>query len=123
MKRQLRRMWTETDGVLSFEWTLLLTLLTIGIVSGLAGARDAIIDELGDVAEAAQAFNQSYSYTAVTFSVDGNNDGDTTDPEDFTFTAAGSAYTEGPEDSVYTDCTRGAGPNQVGPGSMNDDDS
>ena len=34
-------MWKEDDGVLSFEWVLLVTLLTIGIVGGIAGARDA----------------------------------------------------------------------------------
>ena len=38
------RMWNEEEGVLSFEWTLLVTLLVLGIVGGLAGARDAIID-------------------------------------------------------------------------------
>jgi hypothetical protein len=54
-------MWKEEDGVLSFEWVLLVTLLTIGIVSGLAGARDAIIDELGDVAQAMLALDQSYT--------------------------------------------------------------
>jgi Flp pilus assembly pilin Flp len=55
----LARLWTEEDGVLSFEWTLLVTLLTIGIVSGLAGARDAIIDEFGDVAQAMLALDHS----------------------------------------------------------------
>jgi hypothetical protein len=39
---------------------MLVTLLTIGVVSGLAGARDAIIDELGDVAQAMLALDQSY---------------------------------------------------------------
>ena len=57
----LARMWKEEDGVLSFEWVLLLTLLTIGIVGGIAAARDAIIDEMGDVAEAMLALDQSYS--------------------------------------------------------------
>ncbi|MEX2025956.1 MAG: hypothetical protein WEH44_01625, partial [Pirellulaceae bacterium] len=57
----LSRMWKEEDGVLSFEWVMLVTLLTIGIVSGLAGARDAIIDELGDVAQAMLALDQSYT--------------------------------------------------------------
>jgi len=61
MKNVLARMWKEEDGVLSFEWVLLVTLLTIGIVSGLAGARDAIIDELGDVAQAMLALDQSYT--------------------------------------------------------------
>ena len=35
MKRLLNRMWTEDDGVLSFEWTLLVTLLTIISVGAL----------------------------------------------------------------------------------------
>ena len=48
-------------GVLSFEWTLLITLLTIGLVSGLGAVRDAIIDELGDVAEASLSIDQSFS--------------------------------------------------------------
>lgn len=57
--RKITLLWTEDDGVLSFEWTLLVTLLTIGIVAGLAGARDAIIDELGDVAQGMLALDHS----------------------------------------------------------------
>lgn len=60
MKTLAMKMWQEDEGVLSFEWVLLVTLLTIGIVSGIAGARDAIIDELGDVAQAMLALDQSY---------------------------------------------------------------
>lgn len=88
----LARMWTEDDGVLSFEWTLLLTLLTIGIVAGLAGARDAIIDELGDVAQAAQAIDQSY--TLQGFSIPG------------LFSSAGSTFTESAADQVFEGCGR-----------------
>ena len=61
MNKVLSRMWKEEDGVLSFEWVLLVTLLTIGIVSGISAARDAIIDELGDVAQAMLALDQSYT--------------------------------------------------------------
>ena len=61
MKNVAIRTWKEDEGVLSFEWVLLVTLLTIGIVSGVAGARDAIIDELGDVAQAMLALDQSYT--------------------------------------------------------------
>jgi len=60
MVRLARKAWKEEDGVLAFEWTLLTTLLTLGIVSGVAGARDAIIDELGDTAEVMLAIDQSY---------------------------------------------------------------
>ena len=65
MRRRLARLWVEEDGVLSFEWILLITLLTIGIVGGLANARDAIIDELGDIAEAAISIDQSFSLPGV----------------------------------------------------------
>jgi len=91
-------MWREEDGVLSFEWTLLLTLLTIGIVSGLTGARDAIIDELGDVAQAAQGIDQSFSLAAV--SIDFNGDS----VPDFTMNA--SMFSETAADQVFTDCSR-----------------
>jgi Flp pilus assembly pilin Flp len=60
MMLTLKRLWAEEDGVLAFEWTLLLTLLVIGIVSGVAAARDAIIDELGDTAQVMMAVDQSY---------------------------------------------------------------
>ena len=98
MYRLLTRIWIEEDGVLSFEWTLLLTLLTLGIVSGLSAARDAIIDELGDVAQAAGAMDQSYSYPALSFTFGGG-----------TFTTAGSTFTD--DAMVYTDCDRTSAPN------------
>lgn len=60
MQTALHQIWIEEDGVLAFEWTLLFTLLTIGIVTGVAAARDAIIDELGDVAQVMLAVDQSY---------------------------------------------------------------
>ena len=60
----LSKMWKEEEGVLTFEWVLLVTLLTIGVVGGIAAARDAIIDELSDVAEAMLALDQSYRIDA-----------------------------------------------------------
>jgi Flp pilus assembly pilin Flp len=105
-------MWREEDGVLSFEWTLLLTLLTIGVVAGLAGARDAVIDELGDVAEAAQGIDQSYSLAPISFTF-----GMMGDPFFFQFTSNGSEFTEGAGDVVFTDCARtNFNPGQAGQG-------
>ena len=105
-------MWREEDGVLSFEWTLLLTLLTIGVVAGLAGARDAIIDELGDVAEAAQGIDQSYSLAPISFTF-----GMVGDPFFFQFTSAGSEFTEDAADALFTDCGRtNFNPGQAGQG-------
>ena len=60
MKRFLSRLWHETDGVLSFEWTMLTSLLTVGVVSGVAAVRDAVTDEMGDVAQAMVSLDQSY---------------------------------------------------------------
>ena len=41
----LMRLWREDEGVLTFEWIMLLTLLVIGVIGGVAGIRDAIIHE------------------------------------------------------------------------------
>ncbi|MEX2172900.1 MAG: hypothetical protein WD872_00975 [Pirellulaceae bacterium] len=61
MKKFLSRLWHETDGVLSFEWTLLTSLLTVGVVSGIAAVRDGVTDEMGDLAEAMVSLDQSYA--------------------------------------------------------------
>ena|SRR6185369_13086158 len=104
MKKVLSRMWKEEDGVLSFEWVLLVTLLTIGIVGGLAAARDAIIDELGDVAQAMLALDQSYTIDfPLSISVH-TSGGVGSGGSDSAFTDAAS----------FTDCGRvSGGPNQA----------
>ena len=94
MKNVLSRMWKEEDGVLSFEWVLLVTLLTIGIVSGLAAARDAIIDELGDVAQAMLALDQSYT---IDFPLQVQVHAPTTS------SASDSSFTDA---LIYSDCGR-----------------
>jgi hypothetical protein len=65
LKARRHRFWHPDDGGLSFEWTLVATLIVIGVVGGLAAARDAIIDELGDVCQAVVGFNQSFSYSGI----------------------------------------------------------
>jgi Flp pilus assembly pilin Flp len=57
----LQRIWNEDQGVLTFEWVLLATVLVLGIVGGLSAARDAIIDELGDVGGAVIAIDKSWT--------------------------------------------------------------
>ena len=56
----LNRLYNDESGVLTFEWILLITVLVIGIVGALSAVRDAINTELGDVAEAMVALDQSY---------------------------------------------------------------
>lgn len=62
-----RTAWRKTDAVLSFEWVLLITLVVVGIVGGLSAARDAIISELGDIAGAIIAVDQSYTGFCTSF--------------------------------------------------------
>jgi Flp pilus assembly pilin Flp len=92
--RICKNIWREEDGVLSFEWTLLVTLLTIGIVAGLSAARDGIIDELGDAAQAMVSLDQSFT---IDFPL--NVDVHTVDPS----SASDSSFTDA---LIYTDCDR-----------------
>ena len=61
----VRQWWSDDDGVLTFEWILLVTLLTVGIIGGISASRDAIISELGDVAEASISLDQSFSLIGI----------------------------------------------------------
>lgn len=61
----LGRIWHDEDGVLSFEWTLLTVVVVFGIVSGISAARDTIIDELGDMAQAVVGINQSFTFSGI----------------------------------------------------------
>jgi hypothetical protein len=99
--------WQENDGVLSFEWVLLVSLLVIGLVVGITAARDAIIDELGDVGQAMVAVDQSYSVD-FTLAVGVHDDGTTSGGSDTSFTDAAS----------YSDCTRV--PTPLGQGEQTD---
>jgi Flp pilus assembly pilin Flp len=60
MRKFLSRMWHEQDGVLSFEWTMLASLLTVGVVTGVSSLRDGMIDEMGDLTRAMTSLDQSY---------------------------------------------------------------
>jgi Flp pilus assembly pilin Flp len=97
-----RKLWTEDDGVLSFEWTLIVTLLVIGVVAGLSAARDAIIDELGDAAQAMLALDDSYVLDQplrLQIDLDGAGPGAAVEPG----AATGSSFTDA---QSFTDCGR-----------------
>ena len=61
MKIVLKRIWKDQEGVLTYEWILLITLLVLGIVGGYSAVRDGVIDELGDVAGAILRVDQSFT--------------------------------------------------------------
>lgn len=94
MKCKLWNAVCEEDGSISFEWVLLFTLMTIGAVSGLTAARDAIVDEFGDVAQAMLALDHSF-----TIDYPLNVDVHTVD----TTTASDSAFVDA---QAFTDCDR-----------------
>ncbi|MDO4569156.1 MAG: hypothetical protein Q4D38_02075 [Planctomycetia bacterium] len=58
-----KRIWTDSSGVLAFEWTLILTLLVIGIIGGMCAMRDTIIVKMADVADAAVHVSHTVSAT------------------------------------------------------------
>ena len=64
MKRLGNRIWREDQGILTFEWILILTLLVIGIIGAASAVRDALSIELIDVAGAAITLDQSYKVEA-----------------------------------------------------------
>jgi Flp pilus assembly pilin Flp len=107
MTQYLRRLWAEQDGVLSFEWTLIVTLLVIGVVGGIAAARDAIVEELGDAAQAMLALDDSYELDSplrLAVSING-------EPAEIVGVSAGSLFI----DSLrYADCARATGDNLEG---------
>lgn len=102
MRRLLNRCFREEDGVLSFEWTLLVTLLCLGVVSGLVAARDAVIDELGDAAQAMLCLDNSYS---IDWPLQLEVDVDPTDltPPEVAGLASDSSFIDA---FNYTDCAR-----------------
>jgi Flp pilus assembly pilin Flp len=118
MNTLARRLWTEDDGVLSFEWTLIVTLLVIGVVAGLAAARDAIVDELGDAAQAMLALDDSYVLDQPLALIVDLNGADPPGPVQ-PGASTGSSFTDG---QSFTDCARttAGAQNQAG---QSDDDS
>ena len=106
MQKLLVNLWCEEEGVLSFEWTVLVTLLSIGVVAGMGAARDGIVDELGDTAESMQAVDGSYRISfPLTFTIDEDGAG-------VAFTARTIAQTSDSQfidSKVFTDCDRFSG--------------
>ncbi|MFM7074259.1 MAG: hypothetical protein ACKO38_20930 [Planctomycetota bacterium] len=61
-----RKFWSDDQGfVVSSELVLIATVVVIGLLTGLAAVRDAVISELSDVAGAIQDINESYSIDGV----------------------------------------------------------
>jgi hypothetical protein len=63
----LRALWNDEAGfVITSELLLIVTIMVIGLIVGMVAVRDAVVTELGDVAAAIGALNQTYRYNGVT---------------------------------------------------------
>jgi len=61
MKKQKK----EAGFIVSAELVLIATILVIGMIVGMVAIRDATVAEMGDVAEAIGAIDQSYSFEGI----------------------------------------------------------
>ena len=90
MLKHLRRLWIEEGGaIISSELVLFSTVVVIGMLTGLQTVREAVVEELGDFANAIGNINQSYHFdpvaghhsaTAGSFLIDARDDCDTQTP-------------------------------------------
>lgn len=61
--RKLKQLWRDERGAMnSADVVLITTILIIGSIVGLVCMRNQIVQELGDIATAIGALNQSYEY-------------------------------------------------------------
>lgn len=82
--RVLHQLWADETGfVVSTELVLVATILVIGMIVGLATVRDAVVQELADVAAAVGSVNQSYEYSAVQGHTSGTQGSQFADNTDF----------------------------------------
>ena len=86
MEAIAKRLWDDEAGfVVSLELILIATIVVIGLIVGLTTVRNAVVQELSDVAGAVQDMNQSYTFNAVASAVGttaGSDFSDTRDYED-----------------------------------------
>lgn len=70
MKTMFLRLWREESGfVISSELIFIMTIVVIGLITGLVTVRDQVITELADVADAVSEVDQSYSFAAITATI------------------------------------------------------
>ena len=67
----LRNLMNDEAGfVISAELVLIFTLTFCAVAVGMAVIRDALVQEMGDIAEAIGALDQSYNYRAINASLE-----------------------------------------------------
>jgi hypothetical protein len=62
--RQMLKLWNDDSGyIVTLEMMFIVTILVLGIISGLVAVRQAMLSELIETAQAIMALNQSYSFS------------------------------------------------------------
>jgi Flp pilus assembly pilin Flp len=96
MKRLMVRLWNDDTGALiATEWLFIVTIMVIGLITGLAIVRNSVVAELEEVAGAILSLNQSYSFTGLKMGPGERKTG-SRDTEDSIFIAhtAGSIFVD-----------------------------
>ena len=66
MQRLMVRLWKDDGGaILSTEWVFMVTLLVIGLTTGLVAVRNSVNAELVSAANAIDGLNQCYSFNGL----------------------------------------------------------
>jgi hypothetical protein len=67
MRQMLSKLWNDDCGaIIATEWVFVVTILVLGIITGLVALRQAVISETTELAQAIMALNQSFSFSGQT---------------------------------------------------------
>ncbi len=75
MKQLISRFWKDDRGaIISIEYLFFVTIVVFGVIVGLAGLREAVVDELTELGNAILALSQGYTISGLSGS-NGGTDG------------------------------------------------
>ena len=62
--RQMLKLWNDDCGALiATEWVFVVTILILGIITGLVAVRQSLISELHEASQAINSLDQSFSFS------------------------------------------------------------
>ncbi|MES2789501.1 MAG: hypothetical protein V4719_07760 [Planctomycetota bacterium] len=64
MRHSMRIFWLDQRGTIELSsWFALVVMVALGMIVGMTNLRNEITQQFGDVSQALEALDQSYSYT------------------------------------------------------------
>jgi hypothetical protein len=106
----------EAGFIVSAELVLIFTLVFCGVAVGVAVVRDALVQELGDVAEAIGALDQSYNFRSVTAGLEAGGGANHA-------SCAGSGFNDEEDDCDCKGITLGTVGGKNDPSTLNNDEA